>query len=298
MKNILQITNLYKNYGRIKAVQNLSLSVAPGTVFGLLGPNGSGKTTTLGVILDVVSKTSGSYTWFDEAPTHHTRKKIGAILESPAFYPYLSAAENLKVVARIKGVPYNRIDVVLEKTGLMERKNDRYQTYSLGMKQRLAIASALLSDPLVLVLDEPTNGLDPQGIADVRELILKISSEGKTIILASHLLDEVQKVCSHFAVLNKGKTLYTGSVEEALSNSESIEVASPQAEELINAIKSFEFTGEVSANHQKVTVKLTQQKTGYDLNQYLVSKGIVVSHLATERKNLEAQFLEILSQSK
>ena len=168
MKNILQITNLYKNYGRIKAVQDLSLSVAPGTVFGLLGPNGSGKTTTLGVILDVVSKTSGSYIWFDEAPTHHTRKKIGAILESPAFYPYLSAAENLKVVARIKGVPYNRIDAVLEKTGLLERKNDRYQTYSLGMKQRLAIASALLSDPLVLVLDEPTVGLDPRQIVEIR----------------------------------------------------------------------------------------------------------------------------------
>lgn len=298
MKNILQITNLYKNYGRIKAVQDLSLSVTPGTVFGLLGPNGSGKTTTLGVILDVVSKTSGSYSWFDEAPTHHTRKKIGAILESPAFYPYLSAVENLKVVARIKGVPYNRIDVVLEKTGLLERKNDRYQTYSLGMKQRLAIASALLSDPLVLVLDEPTNGLDPQGIADVRELIIKISSEGKTIILASHLLDEVQKVCTHFAVLNKGKTLYAGSVEEALSNTETIEVAAPQTEELMNAIKSFEFTGEVNANHQKVSVKLTHQKTGYDLNQFLVSKGIIVSHLATERKNLEAQFLEILSQSK
>lgn len=298
MKNILQITNLYKNYGRIKAVQDLSLAVAPGTVFGLLGPNGSGKTTTLGVILDVVRKTSGQYTWFDEPPTHHTRKKIGAILEAPAFYPYLSAVENLRIVAQIKGIGYDKIDPVLEKTGLLDRKKDRYQTYSLGMKQRLAIASALLSDPHVLVLDEPTNGLDPQGIADVRELILKISGEGKTIILASHLLDEVQKVCTHFAVLNKGRALYSGSVEEALSNTETIEVAAPNLNELMDVVKQYNHTKEIRQNHQKIIVHLADQKTGHDLNTYLVGKGIVVSHLATERKNLEEQFLEILSQSK
>jgi len=298
MKNVLQINNLYKNYGRIKAVQDLSLTIAPGTVFGLLGPNGSGKTTTLGVILDVVKKTSGQYTWFDEPPTHHARKKIGAILEAPAFYPYLSAVENLRVVAQIKEVGYDRIDNVLEKTGLIDRKNDRFQSYSLGMKQRLAIASALLSDPYVLVLDEPTNGLDPQGIADVRELIIKISSEGKTIILASHLLDEVQKVCTHFAVLSKGKNLYSGSVEEALSNTETIEVSAPNLDELMETIKQYEHVTDVSKNNQKIIVHLANQLTGHDLNTYLVGKGIVVSHLATERKNLEEQFLEILSQSK
>ena len=298
MKNVLQISNLFKNYGRIKAVQDLSLTVAPGTVFGLLGPNGSGKTTTLGVILDVVKKNSGEYTWFDEPPTRHARKKIGAILESPAFYPYLSAVENLKVVAKIKGIDYHRIDMVLEATGLLDRKKDRFQTYSLGMKQRLAIASALLSDPHVLVLDEPTNGLDPQGIADVRELILKISSEGKTIILASHLLDEVQKVCSHFAVLSKGKCLYSGSVEDALLNTETIEVSAPNLDELMETVKQYEYTKDATINHQKVVVRLGEQATGHELNTFLVGKGIIVSHLATERKNLEEQFLEILSQSK
>jgi ABC-2 type transport system ATP-binding protein len=298
MKNVLQITNLYKNYGRIKAVQDLSLSIAPGTVFGLLGPNGSGKTTTLGVVLDVVKSSSGNYTWFDEPPTHNSRKKIGAILEAPSFYPYLSAVENLKVIAQIKEVSYDRIDIVLEKTGLLDRKKDRFQTYSLGMKQRLAIASALLSDPHVLVLDEPTNGLDPQGIADVRDLVLQISAEGKTIILASHLLDEVQKVCSHFAVLNKGKVLFSGSVEEALSNTEAIEVSAPNLDELYDIARQYEYAKEVQKNHQKIIVRLAQQKTGHDLNTYLVGKGIVVSHLATERKNLEEQFLEILSQSK
>ncbi len=251
MKNILEINSLYKNYGRIKAVSDLSLTVAPGSVFGLLGPNGSGKTTTLGVILDVVSKTKGEYTWFGETPSHNARKKIGAILEAPAFYPYLSAVENLKIIAQIKGVSYGQIDPVLIKTGLIDRKNDRYQTYSLGMKQRLAIASALLSDPYVLVLDEPTNGLDPQGIADVRELILKISSEGKTIILASHLLDEVQKVCTHFAVLNKGKAVYSGGVEETLSNSETIEVAAPDLEQLLQSILQYEHTKEARKNHHR-----------------------------------------------
>lgn len=298
MKNVLQINNLYKSYGRIKAVQDLSLTVAPGTVFGLLGPNGSGKTTTLGVVLDVVKKSSGDYTWFDEAPTHHVRKKIGAILEAPSFYPYLSAVENLRIVAQIKEVSYDNIDRVLTTTGLLERKKDRFQTYSLGMKQRLSIASALLSDPHVLVLDEPTNGLDPQGIADVRELILKISAEGKTIILASHLLDEVQKVCTHFAVLNKGKALYSGSVEEALSNSETIEVCAPNLDELTEALKHYEFTADCTRNQQKLVVRLNKQTSAFDLNTYLVGKGIVVSHLSTERKNLEEQFLEILSTSK
>ena len=209
METILEISHLYKNYGKIKAVQDLNLQVESGTVFGLLGPNGSGKTTTLGIVLDVVHKTKGEFRWFGMPPTNNSRKKIGAILEAPAFYPYLSAVENLKIVAQIKNTPFDRIELVLEKVGLLDRRNDRFQTYSLGMKQRLAIGSALLSDPLVLLLDEPTNGLDPQGIADVRELILKISAEGKTIILASHLLDEVQKVCSHFAVLNKGQMLYS-----------------------------------------------------------------------------------------
>jgi ABC-2 type transport system ATP-binding protein len=298
METILEINNLYKNYGKIKAVQDLSLKVSPGNVFGLLGPNGSGKTTTLGVILDVVNKNSGEYKWFDTAPSKESRKKIGAILEAPAFYPYLSAVNNLKVIAKIKDTPYNRIDEVLDTVGLGERKKDRYQTYSLGMKQRLAIASALLSDPFVLVLDEPTNGLDPQGIADVRELIIKISGEGKTIILASHLLDEVQKVCSHFAVLNKGKVLYTGSVEEALASKESIEVAAPDIAGLLPVVSQYEFCKEANINGQKIIVRLNQGKTSHDLNSYLVAKGIIVSHLVTEQKNLEEQFLEILSQAK
>lgn len=297
MEQILEINHLHKYYGKLKAVQDLSLSIAPGSVFGLLGPNGSGKTTTLGVVLGVLKQTNGSFSWFGKVPTAALRKKIGAILEAPSFYPYLSAEENLKIVAQIKNIEYSEIDKVLDKVGLLARKNDKFQTYSLGMKQRLAIASALLSDPYVLVLDEPTNGLDPQGIADVRELIVKISAEGKTIILASHLLDEVQKVCTHFAVLNKGKVLYTGDVNEVLSKKEHIEIAAPDMDALLEVVKSYPHCTEITPNHQCITIRLAEDKTGYDLNQFLTSKGVVLSHLFTKKQNLEQQFLEILSQN-
>ncbi len=297
MEQILEINHLHKYYGKLKAVQDLSLSIAPGSVFGLLGPNGSGKTTTLGVVLGVLKQTNGSFSWFGKVPTAALREKIGAILEAPSFYPYLSAEENLKIVAQIKNIAYSEIDKVLDKVGLLARKNDKFQTYSLGMKQRLAIGSALLSDPYVLVLDEPTNGLDPQGIADVRELIVKISAEGKTIILASHLLDEVQKVCTHFAVLNKGKVLYTGDVNEVLSKKEHIEIAAPDMDTLLEVVKSYPHCAEITPNHQCITIRLAEDKTGYDLNQFLTSKGVVLSHLFTKRQNLEQQFLEILSQN-
>ncbi|MBN2616353.1 MAG: ATP-binding cassette domain-containing protein [Bacteroidales bacterium] len=297
MEKILEINNLHKNYGKIKAVQDLSLTVEAGTVFGLLGPNGSGKTTTLGIVLDVVRKTKGTYSWFGEDPGSESRKKIGAILEGPAFYPYLSAEENLKVTARIKCVPYDRIEKVLKTVNLHDRKDDKFQSYSLGMKQRLSIAAALLSDPYVLVLDEPTNGLDPQGIADVRELIVKISGEGKTIILASHLLDEVQKVCTHFAVLNKGKNVYTGSVDEALSNKEIVEVSAPDRERLSDLLKECPYVSDFTMHNKKTMVRMEQHKTAHDLNAFLVSHNLVLSHLVTEKKNLEEQFLEILSQS-
>ncbi|MEL7534665.1 MAG: ATP-binding cassette domain-containing protein, partial [Bacteroidota bacterium] len=201
--NVLSTRNLHKNYGRITAVNQLNLEVPEGTVFGLLGPNGSGKTTTLGMILGVTSPTSGDFLWFGEAASHKQRKQVGSILEKPNFYPNFSAYKNLALACKIKEVSSDRIDEVLEQVGLAERKNDSFQTFSLGMKQRLAIGSALLAHPKVLILDEPTNGLDPEGIAEIRELIIDIASTGKTIILASHLLDEVQKVCTDFAVLRK-----------------------------------------------------------------------------------------------
>src|SRR6187402_1356716 len=222
---ILKTEQLTKRFSRrILAVDGLDLEVPRGQVFGLLGPNGSGKTTTLGMILGVISLTNGSFSWFGEGDHYTIRKRIGAILEQPNFYPFLSARQNLVVHSRIKDIRKPDIDGLLKLVGLSERANDPFKTYSLGMKQRLAIASAMIANPDVLIFDEPTNGLDPLGIAEIRQLILDIRDMNKTIVLASHLLDEVQKVCSHFAVLRKGKKIYAGSVQEALYSSNTVSV--------------------------------------------------------------------------
>ncbi|MGK7396925.1 MAG: ABC transporter ATP-binding protein [Candidatus Cyclobacteriaceae bacterium M3_2C_046] len=281
----------------MKAVQGLSLEIHQGNIFGLLGPNGSGKTTTLGIILGVTNKSSGSFYWFGKPGSKNIRKRIGAILESPAFYPYLSAVENLKIIARIKQVGYERIDQVLQEVYLFDRKNDPFRTYSLGMKQRLAIGAALLPDPDIMILDEPTNGLDPQGIKEIRDLIIKIGENGKTIVLASHLLAEVQKVCTHFAVLNKGRKMYQGSVAQALGGKEVVEVSAPSQYPLKSVLQENGIVTNLEQEKDLLLVTLREDKTAFDLNHYLSQKGIVVSHLAKRTKSLEAQFLEILSQS-
>ena len=193
MDTVLKINDLTKRYGKITALDNMNLEVKRGNVFGILGPNGSGKTTTLGILLEVINQTSGDFKWFGVPSDQNTRKRIGAILEHPTFYPYLTGVQNLKIVCDIKEVPYSRVDECIKQVGLDERKDSKFKTYSLGMKQRLSIASALLCHPEVMILDEPTNGLDPQGIAEIRDLIIEIANSGKTIIIASHLLDEVQK---------------------------------------------------------------------------------------------------------
>lgn len=270
------------------------MEVKRGQVFGLLGPNGSGKTTTLGMLMGVVNPTSGSFSWFGERPTNLTRKKIGAVLEHPIFYPYLSGQKNLELNAMIKGADPNNIPKVLELVELSTRKDDKYKTYSLGMKQRLAIASALVSDPIILILDEPTNGLDPMGIAEIREIIKKIAADGKTIILASHLLDEVQKVCSHFAVLKRGTLMHCGPVDEVGKGEEIVEV---QAYHDDLSVLLQEFVGSASVKKENGVFHV-MMKDGFhsqDMNRFLFDKGIVVSHLITKKKTLEKQFLEILS---
>lgn len=297
MDSVLSIKNLTKHYGRVKAVNNLSLEVERGNVFGILGPNGSGKTTTLGILLDVINKTSGAFSWFGEPPTKAVRKRIGAILETPIFYPYLSAEKNLEIVAEIKGAPKENIGPVLKRVELFDRKDDKFRTYSLGMKQRLSIASALLCDPEVMILDEPTNGLDPQGIAEIRELIKQIAKDGKTIILASHLLDEVQKVCSHFCVLKKGTLIYSGSVEDVSKGAITVEVSADDHQKLAVEINQYEAGTKVEEEGDKILVTLREGISATELNAYLFSKGITVSHLVTQRKSLEKQFLELLAES-
>ena len=215
METILSLKNLDKKFGRVHAVNNLSFDIQKGNVYGILGPNGSGKSTTLGIILNVVNKTSGEFSWFDgNLSTHQALKKVGAIIERPNFYPYMTAIQNLSLICKIKEISTEKIEEKLKIVNLFERRNSKFKTYSLGMKQRLAIASALLNNPEILILDEPTNGLDPQGIHEIREIIQKIAKNGTTILLASHLLDEVEKVCSHVVVIRDGVKLYSGRVDK------------------------------------------------------------------------------------
>jgi ABC-type multidrug transport system ATPase subunit len=296
VETVLSISNLTKHFGRLKAVNNINLEVQRGQVFGMLGPNGSGKTTTLGMLMGVVNPTSGSFSWFGNPPSNQLRKKIGAVLEHPIFYPYLTGQKNLELNAMIKQCPTENIPNVLELVELSGRKDDKYKTYSLGMKQRLAIASALLNDPTVLILDEPTNGLDPMGIAEIRELITKIAANGKTIILASHLLDEVQKVCTHFCVLKKGDLIHTGPVSMVGAGSEMVEVFADAAG-FYEVLKSFSGAHTISRENGAFQVALQEGFSSKDLNRFLFEKGVVASHLVTRKKSLEKQFLEILAAS-
>jgi len=295
LEEILKITGLTKHYGRIKAVDNLDLTIYAGMVFGILGPNGSGKTTTLGMILDVINKTSGDYFWFGNAPSKESRRKIGAILETPVFYPYLSGQKNLEIIAEIKQASPEAISSVLKQVGLWERKDDHFRTYSLGMKQRLSIAAALVNDPIVLILDEPTNGLDPQGIAEIRQLIRDIAASGKTILLASHLLDEVQKVCSHFGILRKGKLLYSGRVEDVSNQLVAVEV-SAEHPDLEQILSKWEAVKKITKEKDKLVLTMENGLGSREVNQYLFQFNVIASHLLTQRKSLEKQFLEILEE--
>ena len=293
MTKVLTTDNLSKKYGLLKVLNGVSLSVEKGSIFGILGPNGSGKTTTLSILLDVIPQESGSFQWFEEAPNYQNRKRIGALLETPNFYPYLSAEKNLQIAAQIKGIPYTEIEGVLKTVGLFERKNDHFETFSLGMKQLLAIASALLGNPEVLLLDEPTNGLDPQGIAEIRNLIQSVAEKGLTIILASHMLDEVEKVCTHVAIIKKGVLLVQGKVDEILSQEPMVELKAENMDALLVALKENPLFIEIKKELDKYVVKLSKSISNAEINQYLFNKGIPLTHLASRKKNLEKQFLEL-----
>ncbi len=294
MKNILTVDHLTKKFGSLTAVKNLSFSIEKGNVYGILGPNGSGKSTTLGIVLNVVNKTQGEFSWFDgTTSTHNALKKVGAIIERPNFYPYMTAVQNLKLVCKIKGVTHEKVEEKLELVGLLDRKNSKFKTYSLGMKQRLAIASALLNDPEILILDEPTNGLDPQGIHQIREIIKKIASQGTTILLASHLLDEVEKVCSHVVILRKGEKLYSGRVEDMIATHGFFELKTKQSEALIKYLEQDQVFGEIKSSNGMITAFLKEEMSAEGLNRTLFEKGIFLSHLVKRKESLEEQFLQL-----
>ena len=294
METILTINNLNKRYGRIHAVKNVSLEIQKGNVYGILGPNGSGKSTTLGIVLNVVNKTSGDYSWFGGTmQTHDALKKVGAIIERPNFYPYMTAQENLELVCKIKGINYSKVEEKLGIVGLIERKDSKFRTFSLGMKQRLAIASALLNDPEILILDEPTNGLDPQGIHQIRDIIKRIASQGTTILLASHLLDEVEKVCSHVLVLRKGEILYSGTVTGMSSSNGVIELQSTDNEKLMSVLQKYPSIETIKEEEGKVVVRSNSDIAPNELNKFLADNNVYLTHLVKRNHSLEEQFLEL-----
>jgi ABC-type multidrug transport system ATPase subunit len=295
--DVLTLNGITKYYGRIRALNNVSFSVPEGSVFGILGPNGSGKTTMLGIIMDILRPTSGSFLFFDAPPTASMRRQIGTLLETPNFYHYLSGERNLRIAAEIKGKGSNQIDSVLKKVNLYQRKESKFSTYSLGMKQRLAIASCLLGDPHVLVFDEPTNGLDPVGIAEIRELIKNLAAEGKTIIMASHLLDEVEKVCTHVGILKMGDLLAAGRVDEVLVNEDIVEVGATNMQLLEQVLASV--SGHTSIKKQNEYIQLLFPVNSANLemiNKHCFSNGIVLNHLRLKKKSLETKFLELTNQ--
>lgn len=294
---VLTVNNLTKYYGQIRALNNVSFNVPEGSVFGILGPNGSGKTTMLGIIMDILRATSGSFLFFGQASSAAVRKQVGTLLETPNFYHYLSGEKNLRIAAEIKGKGFEQIPSVLKRVNLYERRQSKFSTYSLGMKQRLAIASCLLGDPKVLVFDEPTNGLDPVGIAEIRSLIKQLAGEGKTIIMASHLLDEVEKVCTHVAILKHGDLITSGHVDEVLVNEDIVEVSAKDITGLENALHLL--NGYLSIKVDDRQIQLHYPTATADLekiNRHCFNNGIVLTHLQLKKKSLESKFLELTNE--
>ena len=294
MASILALSNISKSYGKIRALDGVSFEVPEGSVFGILGPNGSGKTTLLGIVMDVLRASGGSFTWFGNPPGAGQRQQIGTLLETPNFYHYLSAEKNLKIAAGIKGKPVADIERVLKLVRLFERRSSKFQTYSLGMKQRLAIASCLLGNPSVLVFDEPTNGLDPSGIAEIRELIGALAAEGKTILLASHLLGEVERVCTHVAILQRGTLLESGPVSAVLAGEEWLEIACQDPEKAKLALAGFAGVTGIEVEGFTVRIHLPDAAAkGEALNRFCFENGIIVSRLTVQKKSLESEFIAL-----
>jgi ABC-2 type transport system ATP-binding protein len=297
MEQVLNIRGLSKDYGKIRALNKLDLDIPKGSIFGILGPNGSGKTTTLAILLGILKPTEGSYSWFDGPFDFKAKQKVGAILETPNFYPYLSAYKNLRIVAEIKELSNPDYEGVLELVKLKERAHSKFKSYSLGMKQRLAIASALLSDPEVLILDEPTNGLDPEGIAEVRQMIIDIAARGITVLIASHLLVEIEKVCSHVAVIKKGNLLYAGLVEGLTKDNGFIELAAEDNTQLIKVLEGLPEVTKLEKDGPLIRVSGTEGLTPVWLNKTLAQHGIFLSHLEQKKTSLEDHFLELTKAS-
>ncbi|HCX99273.1 MAG TPA: ABC transporter ATP-binding protein [Bacteroidales bacterium] len=296
MESVLVVNSLSKSFGEIKAIQNISFSIEKGKVVGLLGPNGSGKTTTLSIVIGLKKASAGSFSWFNLPDGETENKRIGSLIEVPYFYPYLTLSRNLEIVAKVKGVNSTQIPETLDMVGLANRASTKYQTLSIGMKQRFALASALLGNPEVLVLDEPTNGLDPEGISEVREIIIDLSKLGKTILLASHILDEVEKVCSDVIILKQGKIISQGSVNELLSEKHMVILSADNNENLYSQLSNYKRIEIVEKRSDSLLIALDNAGVVPEINQWLMQNGTVLTRIEPVKKTLESQFLQIIKQ--
>ena len=293
---VLRTIGLSKSFGKLEAVKNLNLELRRGEVFGFLGPNGAGKSTTVGMILGLIAPTAGSIELFGvKQDGHHwtALRRIGAIIEEPAFYPYLSGWDNLAVLAKSIGdIPKSKITEVLERVTLLDRAKDQYGHYSMGMKQRLGIASTLLRDPELIILDEPTNGLDPAGTKEIRDLIPKLAHESRAVLLCSHLLHEVEMVCDHVAIVKHGTVIANAPIKELLSHGNVLQIKVNDIEKATVILKSISWIKSVKKEDDYLVLDIPRERSA-EVNLALVQKGIMVSELVNRTSSLESVFLQL-----
>ncbi len=291
IQNVLSTSSITKKYGSFTAVDGMSIDVPAGSVFGVLGPNGSGKTTFLGMILGIIKPTTGSFSWFSGSNTY-PKGSVGGILEEPNLMPQMNALNHLKMTAHIKGSDENACMDILKRVGLDHVAKKKAGAFSLGMRQRLAIASALIGNPKVLVLDEPLNGLDPNGIREVRDLIKQLASDGVTVIISSHILDEIEKVCTHLAIFKEGHLVDTQTLNDSDSGDTTRLQIQSEDDNLLGTIRNWPFTNSAEQVEAFLHVEIQSPASASTLNNYLHQQGITLSHLVPLRDGVERIFLE------
>lgn len=293
--SVIRTHDLTKHFRKTRAVDGISFEVERGQIFGFLGPNGSGKTTTIGMLLGIITPTRGRFELFGgstPAELHAARQRIGATLEYPNFYPYLSGWDNLRIVANVKGRSRDKIREALDVVGLTKRKKTKFKAYSLGMKQRLALAATMLGDPELIVLDEPANGLDPEGMREIRHIIKDLGERGKTIFLSSHLLWEVERTCTHVAIIKEGQIVRQASVDEITSETILVGLRAPDLAALRRIVEAYPGTASARLDDDLVIAELEHEDLG-SLNHFLADRGIYVSHLSRRQPSLEDVFVEL-----
>ncbi len=297
---VIQTEGLTKRYGNILAVDNLSIQVKRGHVYGLLGPNGSGKTTTMGMLLGLLTPTSGAFSLFGETDNlEASLRRIGAVIETPSFYPYLSGRRNLAYFQGIsqRGTP-DELDRLLDQVGLADRADSKFNTYSMGMRQRLGLAYSLLGDPDIVILDEPTNGLDPEGMIEVRELIRSLGDGQRTVLLSSHLLNEVEQVCDSVTILSKGKLIAQGSVAELTHSigKEQVRMKTTDNAKAQSILTGLEWVGEVTCNDGALIVTAPVERTA-ELSAALAHEEVYLAELVPIATSLEEYFLQVTGEN-